>query len=179
MRAKDFSNRPGKLNKELEAELRSCSNNGEFPIICETSPCLYTMKKKFDPGLKLCQPVEFILDRLVERLDFEKVKGTVALHITCSSVKMGDAEKMKALAGLCAEKVIVPHGIDCCGFAGDRGFTFPELNQSALADLKPALPVDTLRGYSNSRTCEIGLSLHSGVSYQSIVYLVDECSRRK
>jgi len=177
--SKGFFEQSDKLNKELESELRSCSNNGEFPIICETSPCLYTMKKKFDPGLKLYQSAEFILDRLTERLHFEKVTGTFALHITCSSVKMGDAEKMKTLAGLCAEKVIVPYGIACCGFAGDRGFTFPELNQSALADLKSALPADTQAGYSSSRACEIGLSLHSGMPYQSILYLVDKCTQRK
>jgi D-lactate dehydrogenase len=29
-------------------------------------------------------------------------------------------------------------------------------------------------GFSTSRTCEIGLSLHGGISYQSIAYLVDE-----
>ncbi len=34
-------------------------------------------------------------------------------------------------------------------------------------------------GYSNSRTCEIGLSLHSGVSFKSIVYLVDKVSTSK
>jgi len=31
-------------------------------------------------------------------------------------------------------------------------------------------------GYSNSRTCEIGLSLHGGIPYQSIVFLVDRCT---
>jgi hypothetical protein len=29
-------------------------------------------------------------------------------------------------------------------------------------------------GYSNSRTCEISLSEHSRIEYQSIVYLVDQ-----
>jgi len=73
----------------------------------------------------------------------------------------------------------MPKDIQCCGFAGDRDFTVPELNQSALATLKDTLPKDCHAGYSNSRTCEIGLSLHSGISYQSIVYLVDKCSSSK
>ena len=30
------------------------------------------------------------------------------------------------------------------------------------------------RGYSNSRTCEIGLSHHSGIPYRSLVYLLNE-----
>ncbi len=34
-------------------------------------------------------------------------------------------------------------------------------------------------GYSNSRTCEIGLQTNSGIPYISIVYLVNACIRRK
>jgi len=137
------------------------------------------MKKKFDPRLKLYQPAEFILDRLMDSLEFKKKDETIALHVTCSSVKMGDADKLRILAEKCAAKVVIPHGIACCGFAGDRGFSFPELNESALAGLKAALLPDTRAGFSNSRTCEIGLSLHSGRPYQSIVYLVDKCTGRK
>ena len=53
----------------------------------------------------------------------------------------------------------------------------PELNETALRHLNEAIPDDCEYGYSNSRTCEIGLSAKSGFSYQSIAYLVDECSR--
>lgn len=31
-------------------------------------------------------------------------------------------------------------------------------------------------GYSNSRTCEIGLQHNSGISYVSIIYLVNACT---
>ena len=34
-------------------------------------------------------------------------------------------------------------------------------------------------GYSTSRTCEMGLSKHSGVPFQGIVYLVDEATKPK
>ncbi|MBC8016563.1 MAG: hypothetical protein H7X79_12575, partial [Sporomusaceae bacterium] len=50
---------------------------------------------------------------------------------------------------------------------------------SALAELKDCLPADCNAGYSNSRTCEMGLSHRSGISYQSIVYLVDRCTINK
>lgn len=49
----------------------------------------------------------------------------------------------------------------------------------ALSDLAAALPDDCRAGYSNSRTCEIGLTLASVRPYQSIVYLADRCSRSK
>jgi D-lactate dehydrogenase len=51
------------------------------------------------------------------------------------------------------------------------------LNAHALRDLKRALPEGCTAGYSSSRTCEIGLSHHSGVTYRSIVYLVDAISK--
>ena len=77
----------------------------------------------------------------------------------------------------CAQKVFTPERVGCCGFAGDRGFTHPELNESALKELKAAVSQTCIAGYSNSRTCEIGLSLHSGLYYKSILYLVDECTK--
>ena len=75
----------------------------------------------------------------------------------------------------CSDNVVVPEQITYCGFAGDKGFTTPELNASALSALAEQVGhCDS--GYSTSRTCEIGLSEHSGIDYQSIVYLVDRCS---
>jgi D-lactate dehydrogenase len=77
---------------------------------------------------------------------------------------------------MCARDVLIPDEVGCCGWAGDRGFSHPELNASALRSLKTQLRPDISQGFSTSRTCEIGLSLHSGISYKSIVYLVDEAT---
>ena len=66
--------------------------------------------------------------------------------------------------------------VQCCGFAGERGFIRPELNEHALRHLKAALPADCASGYSTSRTCEIGLSEQAGFPYQSILYLVERLS---
>jgi len=62
--------------------------------------------------------------------------------------------------------------------AGDRLFNYPELSESALHYLKEAIPEGCNNGYSTSRTCEIGLSLHSGIHYKSIVYLVEKCTEK-
>jgi len=53
------------------------------------------------------------------------------------------------------------------------------LNENALASLKTQVPKNCNTGYSNSRTCEIGLSHHSGIDYQSIIYLVDKATTVK
>ena len=111
----------------------------------------------------------------MDRLVFERRAGTVAVHLTCSSARLGLGEKLRAVAEACAERVVVPP-VGCCGFAGDKGFTHPELSESALQDLRAAV-AGCEAGYSNSRTCEIGLSLHGGIPYRSIVFLVDRCTR--
>ena len=100
----------------------------------------------------------------------------VAVHITCSARRMGLADKTLNIMKACSKEVVVPEQITCCGFAGDKGFTTPELNASALETL-PGQVQHCDAGYSTSRTCEIGLSEHSGIDYQSIVYLVEQCSR--
>jgi D-lactate dehydrogenase len=173
--SKGFAELADAKAKELEAELLQASDGGRIPILCDTSPCLYRMKGALDPRLKLHEPVAFIHGHLMDKLRFQKRAETVAIHVTCSSIKMGLDATFRAVAEACAEKVVVP-ALGCCGFAGDKGFSTPELNASALAGLRPALPPDCKTGYSNSRTCEIGLSLHGGIPYQSIVYLVDRCT---
>ncbi|WP_243362764.1 FAD-binding and (Fe-S)-binding domain-containing protein [Fundidesulfovibrio terrae] len=177
--SKGFMEQADQKGRELEAELRRVSQNGGIPILFDTSPCLYTMRRKIEPDLKLYEAAEFIHDFLMDKLHFTRAPETVALHVTCSSVKMGLSGKCRAVLEACAEKVILPRNIYCCGFAGDRGFNFPELNEAALDGLTEQLPPETVAGYSNSRTCEIGLSRNTGVPYQSIVYLVDRCTVAK
>jgi D-lactate dehydrogenase len=164
---------------ELEEALMKATNSGKLPVLCDTSPCLYRMRQVMNPALKLYEPVEFIHDFLIAKLIFTKQPRTVAIHNTCSSMKMELGDKFLSVAQTCAEKVIVPEKVGCCGFAGDRGFTHPELNESALNELRPAVSQACSAGYSNSRTCEIGLSLHSGMYYKSILYLVDECTKSR
>jgi D-lactate dehydrogenase len=161
---------------ELEAALLKASENGSIPVYCDMSPCLFRMKETLSSKLKLYEPVEFILKFLTSRLTFTRLPRKVTVHSTCSTTKMGLGPGLVQLAQLCADEVIVPDEIGCCGWAGDRGFTKPELNASALELLKSKLPSDIKEGYSTSRTCEIGLSLHSGISYKSIIYLVDEAT---
>lgn len=161
---------------ELEKALWEASEQGKYPILCDQSPCLHRMRKMM-PRLKLYEPVEFILTFLVDKLTFHKVHRSVAVHITCSMREMGLADLLPKLARMCADDVLVPEGVGCCGFAGDRGFTFPELNKWGLRKLKPQIEEHHITcGYSNSRTCEIGLQTNSGIPYMGIAYLVDEAT---
>ena len=166
-------------SKELEEALWKASEEGRYPVLCDQSPCLHRMRETIKK-MKLYEPAEFIYTFLRDRLIFTPTDEPVALHITCSMRRMGLADTIINLAKLCSKHVFVPEEIGCCGFAGDRGFTHPEVNAYALRKLRPQLEEKGIqRGYSNSRTCEIGLTTNSGVPYVSIAYLVDRCTRPK
>ena len=159
--------------RELEAALAEASQAGAIPVVCDQSPCLHRMREHIN-SMKLYEPAEFILDYLSPYLKFTPTDEPIAVHITCSSRLMGLESKIVALAQKCSNNVLVPAEIGCCGFAGDKGFTYPELNRWGLRKLKPAIEAAGAKaGYSNSRTCEIGLTSNSGIPYKSIAYLVD------
>lgn len=171
--SKGFRKQAAKKEHELNDALMKASRNGELPIVCDMSPCLLHMRETLDSRLKLYDQVEFIHDHLLHKVSLVKQPITVAVHTTCSSTKMQLQEKLYNVASRCAEKVVVPNEVGCCGWAGDRGFFYPELNESALELLKESV-AGSDEGYSNSRTCEIGLSMNSGITYRSLVYLVDK-----
>ncbi len=164
---------------ELEVALYEASEHGKYPVLCDQSPCLYRMRHTMTK-VELYEPVEFIMHFLRDKLFFKQTDRPVTVHATCSMKKMGLDSQLVALAKLCSARVFVPEEVGCCGFAGDKGFTHPEVNTYALRKLKPQVMKNAVEvGYSNSRTCEIGLTTHAEIPYMSIIYLVDECTLPK
>ncbi|OAB25340.1 D-lactate dehydrogenase [Flavobacterium fryxellicola] len=162
--------------REIEKALYIASENGKLPIITDMSPCLLTLKENNCLGLNLYETVAFIDDFLLPYLTVSPLKDTITVFPVCSIKKMGMTDKLESVAKKCAENVIMTE-TTCCGFSGDKGFDFPELNQFGLSKLRDDIPGNVTRAYCTSRTCEIGLSLHTGLSYKSIVYLVDEVTK--
>ena len=161
----------------LEKQLWLASEEGKIPVLMDTSPCARRSVINQSKPLKIFEPTDFAIDYLLDKLTVKPLKETIMLHITCSSRRSGLTDSLIRLARCCAEKVIIPEGIECCGWAGDKGFTVPELNGSALQSLRQQIPDGCVRGYSNSLSCEIGLSHHGKIPYQSILYLLDEVSQ--
>ena len=167
-----------KRQETLDALLKA-SRGGLDPIYCDTSPCtLRLVQDLADDRLQVFDPVRFIRTHLIDKLDFEPQDAPIAVHVTCSTQHLGEAQALIDIARRCAKEVVVPEGIHCCGFAGDKGFTTPELNAHALRSLKDAVQVCE-EGISTSRTCEIGLSQHGGIDYHGLVYLVNRNSRAR
>lgn len=155
----------------LEKFLKTETNGA--PVLCEMGSCVLQMTQFFKESIPVYEAIEFVADQLQD-YPLRQLDETVMLHVTCSIERLGLREKLVSLAKRCATQVIIPPDITCCGFAGEKGFTTPELNQSALSTLRSQVPANCQQGYSMSLTCEIGLTKASGISYRSLLYLIQQ-----
>ena len=104
--------------------------------------------------------------------------GRRTVHPTCATRHLGLALRLRALAGALADEVYVAPSATCCGFAGDRGFSHPELTAAATDDQAAELAGRDFDAHlSSNRTCEIGLSRATGAPYESFVFLLEELTR--
>ena len=165
------------------------SDRGRLPVVVDTSPCTYGLttcrpiltpenQQKFDQ-LRILDGTTFVHDQLLPNLTIKRKVGSVALHPVCSVVKMNLSPKLEGIARACSDGVVVPIQAGCCGFAGDRGFLFPELTASATRREAGEVLAGRHDGYySSSRTCEIGMTRATGRIYRSFLYLLEEATRQ-
>jgi D-lactate dehydrogenase len=175
------------VNRAVERMWR-WSNEGELPVVLDTSPCTVTLKQartelrpmnrvRFD-SLTILDGIELAERLLANGLKPVRRKGSVVLHPVCSVHKMELVDRLDAVARACADEVLVPIDAGCCGFAGDRGLTHPELTAAAMRVEASEVQTGEHDGYySSSRTCEIGLSRATGRSYRSLWSLLDDVTR--
>lgn len=177
--SKGYAEQAEHKRQELIGALLHASRGGLDPIYCDTSPCTLRLVQDLkDSRLDLYDPVRFIRTHLLDKLEFTPQDAPIAVHVTCSTQHLGESQALIDLARRCSKEVVIPEGIHCCGFAGDKGFTTPELNAHSLRSLKDAVQYCS-EGISTSRTCEIGLSEHGGIDYHGLVYLVDRVTRAR
>jgi D-lactate dehydrogenase len=186
--SKGFSSAHGIAINAAVERFWKWSEQGRLPIVIDTSPCTYgfkTARPYLTPEnqtrfvqMKLVDAIEFVHDEFLPKLPVKTKSRSVAVHPVCSVTKMGITAKLEAIARACSQQVTIPLEAGCCGFAGDRGFLFPELTQSATkheaAEVRAKQPDEC---YSSSRTCEIGMSRSTGRIYRSYMYVVEEATR--
>ncbi|MDL0089506.1 FAD-binding and (Fe-S)-binding domain-containing protein [Campylobacter gastrosuis] len=165
-----------KTNREfLKSELLNASQNGKYPVVVDHSSCFYqTAKTLENEGLRILDISEFLFE-ISSRLSFKVLDKSVLIHKLCLLKRAKKADFIEKLAKMCVKKADVIKSFECCGFAGNKGFFTPELNQSSTRDLKfEAQNYDF--GVSTSGTCEIGLNAYGGIEFKNIVYLVNEAT---
>jgi len=175
--SKGFKSEADRKAEEALVALIAASESGRWPVFSDTSPCSQRLKAAAAGRIEILDISEFLQRCILPNVDIpERAKGPAALHLTCSTRRMGLDGVLTEIAKACAEEVVVPPDVGCCAFAGDKGFTHPEMNAHALRALAPAIKACSA-GYSTSRTCEIGLTAHGGVNYRSIARLVDSVAQ--
>jgi D-lactate dehydrogenase len=174
------------------------TREGSIPVVIDISSCSHSLhtcrsyltdlnKDRFD-RMKIMDSLEFAVDVLLPRLPVRRVPGKAVFHPVCSLHKMGIYKKLEKLGMMTSEEAVIPFSAGCCGMAGDRGFYYPGLTAAACAAEGAEVAGVAVAGagaagagatgyYSTGKTCEMALSEATGVTYRSILYLLDEASK--
>lgn len=174
---------------EMVARLWAWSGEGALPIVIDAASCTHAIA---DPGpdvlseesaerlakLEILDSVAWAHDRLLPWLEVGEKVGAATVHPTCATRHLGLAPRLEALAGALAEQVFVAPSATCCGFAGDRGISRPELTKAATAPQAAELAGRHFDAHlSSNRTCEIGLERATGAPYESFLILLERLTR--
>ena len=158
----------------LRRELDNATNGGKIKVVVDHSSCYYTLLKNLD-GFEILDISEFLLE-IAPRLEIVKSHEKILVHQLCLLKKLGKADNIVTLAKMLSDDVEVIKSFECCGFAGNKGFSTPELNQSSTRFLKYEAANFT-KGVSSSSTCQIGLNSYGNIEFTSIATLLDQCSK--
>ena len=101
---------------ELEAALRAASDDGRVPIVFDTSPCAYRMKRYLAGRLTMLDSIEFIDEHVLPRVAIEPAAGPVAIHPVCSVRKMGTRRPARSPSRAAAAPKSSP-STTCCAAA--------------------------------------------------------------
>jgi D-lactate dehydrogenase len=187
--SKGFGEAHRQKANEMVEKLWAWSGEGALPIVIDAASCSQAVSA---PGegtlseenagrladLEILDSVAWAHDRLMPWLEVPEKVASVTVHPTCATRHMGLAGRLRAIAGQLAEEVFVAPSATCCGFAGDRGITHPELTEAATREQAAELEGRHFDArISSNRTCEIGLTRATGERYESFLFLLERLAR--
>ncbi len=187
--SKGFSDAHRHKANEMVSRLWAWSDEGALPVVIDAASCTQGVT---DPGegvlseenaarlaqLEILDSVAWAHDQLLSKLEIGTKLASATVHPTCATRHMGLAPRLRALATALADDVYVAPSSSCCGFAGDRGISHPELTAAATRPQAEELAGRTFDAHlSSNRTCEIGLSRATGESYESFLIELEGLTR--
>jgi D-lactate dehydrogenase len=143
-------------------------------VIIDNSSCYYTLKNNVSTA-NLTSELDFLwqyFNNSGQKLN--RVFNKIVLHIDCTSQKLGVTSKVMDILNRCAQEVIILDEISCCGFAGTKGYTVPELNKSALSGIRGRVETCDC-GVTLNPNCAVGLTYHSKIPYYTLSQLLLRC----
>jgi D-lactate dehydrogenase len=177
-----------KANQMVE-RLWGWSGEGALPVVIDAASCTEAIGEQGEgvlseanterlAQLEILDSVVWANDRLLPKLEVGRRVGSATVHPTCATRHMGLAPRLRALSNALADDVHVAPSATCCGFAGDRGISHPELTASATRPQATELAGRDFDAHlSSNRTCEIGLSRATGAEYESVICLLERLTR--
>jgi len=187
--SKGFGDAHRQKANEMVERLWGWSGEGALPVVVDAASCTGSIA---DPGagvlseenaerlagLEILDSVAWAHDRLLPWLGIGEKVGSATVHPTCATRHLGLAHRLEALAEALADDVYVAPSASCCGFAGDRGISHPELTAAATAPQAAELYGRSFDArLSSNRTCEIGLERATGEPYESVLILLERLTR--
>jgi D-lactate dehydrogenase len=176
------------MSEHTAAALWRWSGEGALPVVIDATSCANGVLAEMPGALpderrEQLAKIEVIdsvawAERLLEKLPVTAKLGSMVLHPTCSGKHTGSNRVLQRVAAALAEEVVVPAGAACCGFAGDRGFLYPELTEAATLDEGAEVTARDFDAHvCSNRTCEIGMERATNRPYESIFFTLEEQTR--
>lgn len=174
--SKGFPEQAAAVNAELNRALTAFSDGGEVRVVTDASTCAKQLKE-FSGHAEVADSPQFLLLNVLPKLTITQKLASVAVHHNCSAQRLGEQSMTETLAAACADMVAVLKSVTCCGYAGDKGMFFPELNKHATRFAKQDIPEGCTLGVSTVSTCASGLTEHAGIPFVSLASLLEWASR--
>lgn len=161
--------------------LRAASREGTVPIVCDAASCTEGFARLIAAAgdeIQVLDATVYVATALMPRLTVRRKLDSLALHPTCSSVRLGLQDVLLALSSAIANEVIIPDDWQCCGFGGDRGLLHPELTAAATRAEAASIAQREFSVYASvNRTCEIAMSRATGATCCHLLELVERATR--
>ncbi len=101
---------------------------------------------------------------------FKKIYKKIYIHNLCSTHKQHLEKKLLNIGKTISEEVTL--NTQCCGFAGDKGIFFPEINETIGEKIKHQIHNEYDVYLSSNYTCELGLKHGTGYPFQHILHAI-------
>jgi D-lactate dehydrogenase len=169
------------MRDRVHPVLQTASRSGTLPIISDAASCTEGFARLFAAAgadTQVLDSAAYVSTKLMPRLTVSRKFESLALHPTCSSVRLGLHDMLLSLASAIADDVVIPDEWQCCGFAGDRGLLRPELTAAATRPEAASIAQREFSAYASvNRTCEIAMSQATGFTYYHMLELVERAIR--
>jgi D-lactate dehydrogenase len=173
---------------EMVERLWSWSDEGKLPVVIDAASCTGAIAEPGDGVLseknaerlskmEVVDSVAWAL-RLLPKLELSGKVTSATAHPTCATRRLGLAPSLRTLAEALADDVYIAPSATCCGFAGDRGISHPELTAAATRPQAEELAGRSFDAHlASNRTCEIAMTRATGEPYESPLILLERLSR--